>query len=162
MPSVETTLAKRTETPGAEGWARTARADDPNKYFVVSADCHANEPRNWVKSRIDPAYRDRLPHLEVRNGESFIITEGNRPWKIRTDNTDWGPEDILRNKTGYTADERIADQDRDGVDVEIVFPNKGIHSFGTNDPGFAMAMCRAWNDWAHEAYWDHRDRILPM
>ncbi|MEE8473886.1 MAG: amidohydrolase family protein, partial [Myxococcota bacterium] len=47
-------------------------------------------------------------------------------------------------------------------DVEIVFPNKGIHSFGTNDPGFAMAMCRAWNDWAHEAYWDHRDRILPM
>ena len=131
MPSVETTLAKRTETPGAEGWVRTAHADDPNKYFVVSADCHANEPRNWVKSRIDPAYLDRLPHLEVRNGESFIITEGNRPWKIRTDNTDWGPEDIERNKTGYTAEERIADQDRDGVDVEIVFPNKGLFSFGS-------------------------------
>ena len=88
MPSVATTLAKRTETPGAEGWARTAHTDDPNKYFVVSADCHANEPRTWVKSRIDPAYLDRLPRLEVRNGESFIIIEGNRPWKIRTDTTD--------------------------------------------------------------------------
>ena len=162
MPSIETTLAKRTETPGIEGWSRTARADDPNKYFVVSADCHANEPRNWVKSRIDPAFLSRLPHLEVRNGESFIITEGNRPWKIRTEATDWGPEDILRNKTGYTAEERIADQDSDGVDVEIVFPNKGIHSFGNNDPGFSMAMCRAWNDWAHEDYGGHRDRILPM
>lgn len=47
---------------------------------------------------------------------------------------------------GATPELRIADQDRDGVDVEIVFPNKGMHSFGTNDPGFAMAMCRAWND----------------
>jgi hypothetical protein len=68
MPSIETTLALRKQTPGTEGWAHTARADDPNKYFVVSADCHANEPRNWVKSRIDRAYLSRLPHLEVRNG----------------------------------------------------------------------------------------------
>jgi hypothetical protein len=35
MPSVETTLAKRIETPGVAGWARTARASDPNKYFVI-------------------------------------------------------------------------------------------------------------------------------
>jgi len=161
MPSVETTLAMRIETPGAEGWPRTARAGDPNKYFVVSADCHANEPKGWVKSRIDPAYRDRLPRLEVRGGESFIITDGNRPWKIRTSQTDWGDEDILRNKTGYTPESRIEDQDRDGVDVEIVFPNKGMHSFGTKDPAFAMAMCRAWNDWAHEDYGPY-DRILPM
>jgi predicted TIM-barrel fold metal-dependent hydrolase len=115
-----------------------------------------------VKSRIDPAYRDRLPHMEKRNGESFIIIEGNRPWKIKTDTTEWGPEDIERNKTGYTAEERVADQDRDGVDVEVVFSNKGLFSFGTNDPGFSLAMCRAWNDWAHEAYGDHRHRILPM
>jgi hypothetical protein len=139
MPSIETTLAKRTETPGAKGWPRTARPGDPNKYFVVSADCHANEPRGWVKARIDKAYLERLPRLEVRDGQSFIITEGNRPWKIRTDQTDWGPEDILRNKTGYTAESRVADQDRDGVEVEIVFPNKGMHSFGTNDAGLARA-----------------------
>ena len=80
---------------------------------------------------------------------------------IRTRQTDWGDEDILRNKTGFTPEERIADQDRDGVDVEVVFPNKGMHSFGTRDPGFAMAMCRAWNDWAHEDYGPY-DRILPM
>ena len=97
MPSVETTLAMRLETPGIEGWSRTARAGDPNKYFVVSADCHANEPKSWVKSRIDPDYLDRLPRLEVRNGESYIITDGNRPWKIRTSQTDWGEEDVLRN-----------------------------------------------------------------
>jgi len=163
MPTITETLTKREETPGSAGWERTARPHDPNKHFILSADCHANEPRDWVKSRIDPAYADRLPRLEVRDGgETYIITEGNRPWKIRTDTTDWGPEDIERNKTGYSPESRLADQARDGVDVEIVFPNKGLHSFGTTDPGFSMAMCRAWNDWANEAYGDHRDRILPM
>jgi hypothetical protein len=41
MPSIETTMALRQETPGNEGWMRSARAGDPNKYFVVSAVCHA-------------------------------------------------------------------------------------------------------------------------
>ena len=52
--------------------------------------------------------------------------------------------------------------DRDGIDAEIVFGNKGIHAFGTNDPGFSMAMCQAWNDWAHEEFGAYQDRILPM
>ena len=91
MPSVETTLARRLETPGAADWPRTARPDDSDKYFIVSSDCHANEPKDWVKSRISEEYRQRLPHLKVIDGQAFIITDGNRPWKIKTDTTDWGP-----------------------------------------------------------------------
>ena len=34
----------RTKTPGPEGWRRTARRDDPDKYLMISADTHANEP----------------------------------------------------------------------------------------------------------------------
>ena len=34
----------RLTTPGHAGWPRTARPGDPRKYFMVSADCHANEP----------------------------------------------------------------------------------------------------------------------
>ena len=96
MPTAETTMAKRTETPGSEGWQRSAQPGSPNKYFMVSADCHANEPKDWVKSRIAPEYLQRLPRLEVVDGQAFIITEGNRPWKLKTDTTDWGPEDIER------------------------------------------------------------------
>ena len=88
MPTVETTMARRQATPGATGWSRTAQPDDPNKYFMVSSDCHANEPKDWVKSRISDEYRKRLPRLEVVDGQAFIITEGNRPWKIKTDTTD--------------------------------------------------------------------------
>lgn len=34
----------RSETPGGHGWCRIARIDDPNKYLMISADFHANEP----------------------------------------------------------------------------------------------------------------------
>ncbi|MGH9137549.1 MAG: amidohydrolase family protein [Acidimicrobiales bacterium] len=161
MPTSAESQALREATPGHDGWARTARTGDPDKYFVVSADCHAMEPNDWVTARIDSAYLDRLPKLHVdEKGETFILTEGNRPWKLQK--TDYEGEDLERYRSGKDPLQRIADQERDGVDVEIVFPNKGMHAFGTNGAGFSMAMCRAWNDWAHEAYRPHRDRILPM
>jgi hypothetical protein len=151
----------RVETPGHDGWVRTARRELPNKFFILSADCHAQEPGDWVTSRIDPAYSDRLPRLEVNEeGVPFIITEGNRPWKIQK--TDYEGEDKERNLAGRTPEERIADQERDGVDIEVVFPNKGMHGFGTADLDFSLAMCRAWNDWVNDDYGPYRDRILPM
>ena len=81
MPSIETTMSKRLETPGAIGWTRSVQPGDANKHFIVSADCHANEPKDWVKSRIAPEYLKRLPRLEVKDGQAFIMTptEDDRP-----------------------------------------------------------------------------------
>ena len=36
----------RLETPGHSGWKRTARPDDPDKFLMISADCHCIEPSN--------------------------------------------------------------------------------------------------------------------
>ena len=41
------------------------------------------------------------------------------------------PEDVLRNKSGLTIEERIADQRRDGIDIELIFPNKGLLCWAT-------------------------------
>ena len=48
----------RLETPGHDGWQRTAHADDPNKYFMVSADGHVQEPSDLWRTRMDPKYHD--------------------------------------------------------------------------------------------------------
>ena len=53
----------RLETPGHAGWQRTARADDPKKYFMVSTDSHANEPADLWVTRLDREYRDRAPRI---------------------------------------------------------------------------------------------------
>src|SRR5689334_1906951 len=74
----------RTQTPGHEGWEHVATPGAPNKYFMVSADCHVNEPPNLWVERIDEKYRHRLPRIEVdANGVKWSVTEGHHPMKIR-------------------------------------------------------------------------------
>ena len=53
----------RLESPGATGWPRSARPDAAKKYFMVSADGHANEPANLWVERIEAKYKERLPRV---------------------------------------------------------------------------------------------------
>ena len=49
----------------------------------------------------------------------------------------------------------------DGIDVELIFPNKGLAMWATPDPQFAMAQCQVWNTWAWEQFGNHQDRMIP-
>ena len=150
----------RLATPGNSGWPRTARPGTTNKYFVVSADCHANEPANLWAERMDRKYRDRLPRIVTDDkGVQWRVTEGHRPDRIRL--SDLEGEDLVRSKAGADPRERLRDQARDGIDAEVVFPNKGLSMWATPDAQFAMAQCRVWNDWAWETFGPYVDRMSP-
>ncbi len=152
----------RRSSPGFDGWEKTARPDAANKYFMVSADCHANEPYDFLSSRIDEKYRSRLPRMETDDkGDKWQITEGFRPTRIRFKQPLEG-EDGLRNKSGASPEDRLKDMAADGVDAEIIFPNKGLAMWATPDPVFAMAQCRCWNDWAWETFGPYNDRMSPV
>ena len=151
----------RTETPGPEGWTRTARRDDPNKYLMISADTHANEPFDLWAKRIDTKYIDRIPRVETdENGKQWRITEGYR--KSRIFDFKMLGEDGVRRKAGATVEGRLKDNRYDGIDAEVMFPNKGLAMWATPDPVFAMAQCRVWNDWAWEDFGPHNNTISPM
>ena len=151
----------RLETPGTQGWSRTARVDDPDKYLMVSADTHANEPADLWAKRIEPEYRDRIPHIETNaKGDMWNVVEGYRPTKIRI--AAMVGQDKERNGSGATIEGRQADHKRDGIDAEVIFPNKGLAMWATPDPVFAMAQCRVWNTWAWEFYGPNNDTMSPM
>jgi hypothetical protein len=115
----------RLATPGNSGWPRTARPGTANKYFIVSADCHANEPANLWAERMEERYRDRLPRIVTDDkGVQWRVTEGHRPDRLRL--SDLEGEDLVRSKAGADPEERLRDQARDGIDAEVVFPNKGL------------------------------------
>ncbi len=159
--AVDTANEWRKETPGCTGWNRTARPDDAHKYFMVSADGHVQEPSDLWRQRIDKAYHDRLPGVVLdAKGNQFQKTEGFRP--VRLQNTKFEGEDLLRNQSGKTPEDRIRDLALDGVDAEVLFPNKGLTIWATPDADFSHAMCRAYNDWAWETFADYNDRLSPM
>ena len=156
----------RLDTPGHQGWERTARPDDPNKYLMISADCHVNEPSKLWWERIDAKFRNRLPHIEVdEKGHKWMVVEGYQRSRARTQNIQDAPrggEDRLRGDAGRDPLDRIRDHARDGIDAEIVFPNKGLAMFATQDAEFGAAQCRVWNDWAWEVYGPYNDFMSPM
>ena len=151
----------RMKTPGPTGWKRTAQRSDPDKYLMISADTHANEPFDLWEKRIDKKYLDRIPRVETdEKGGKWRITEGYRPSKI-FDFKMLG-EDGVRGKAGATIEGRLEDNRYDGIDGEIMFPNKGLAMWATPDPVFAMAQCKVWNEWAWEEFGDHYDTISPL
>jgi predicted TIM-barrel fold metal-dependent hydrolase len=163
-------------------------APEPSKqalqeYFVVSADSHVNEPHDlWLK-RIDAPYRDRVPHVEVDDkGRKWFVVEGFRKSMIREAPRDeqvsvaefqqrsaaYGKRleldrtrGAMFQQRGNPTLERYADMDYDGIDAEILFPNKGLTNWSSPDPALHVAMCRVYNDWAHEIFGQSR-RSFPV
>jgi len=175
----------RQVTPGHSNWTRTARAGDPNKYFMVSVDTHGIEPTDFLAKRIEKQYLDRIPRVTVdEDGAEWMITEGIHPMLVKPgrdvvkhliaretyEEPDYfqpytsrmEAEDRLRYRAGVDLAQRVQDAETDGVDAEIIFPNKGLLCFSTPDPVFQQAMFRVWNRWAKETFADHWERFMPM
>lgn len=143
-------------------------------HFVVSADCHVTEPNDLWAARIEPRFKDRTPHVKVdEKGQKWLVVEGHRPSKIREAPRDdqnkvetfidkGGERRLDRRKGGLFQQqggfgpERWDDMDYDGVDAEVVFPNKGLTNWASPDAELNAAMCRCSNDWAHEIFSGNR------
>ena len=151
----------RQDTPGSTGWPRSPQPAAANKYFMVSADCHVQEPNDFLSARMDKKYQERLPGIVLGgDGSKSQKSEGFRP--IRISSFTLEGEDLERSESGKTPAERLTAQDRDGIDCEIMFPNKGLTIWATPDVEFSQAMCRAYNDWAWETFAAYNERLSPM
>ena len=160
MAATDTNNLWRQDTPGSD-WPRSPRPAAANKYFMVSADCHVQEPNDFLSARMDKKFQERLPGIVLGgDGSKLQKTEGFRP--IRIGSFTLEGEDLERSESGRTPAERLAALDRDGVDCEILFPNKGLTIWATPDVEFSQAMCRAYNDWAWETFAAYNDRMAPM
>ncbi len=161
LPEPDANNIWRLETPGNEGWLRSARPDALDKYYMASADGHVQEPGDLWATRIDARYRDRLPGVVMNaKGDQFQKTEGFRPTKMQSVQLEG--HELLRNKSGRTPVDRVRDLALDGVDAEILFPNKGLTMWATQDAVFSQAMCRVYNDWAWETFGPFNDTLVAL
>lgn len=162
LPPPDVNNEWRLASPGAEGWDRSARPDADDKFFMASADGHVQEPKELWHERVDEEYHERLPGIIMMpGGRQAQKTEGFRkPLAIHP--VTFEGHDLLRNQSGRTPEERIADLAMDGVDAEVLFPNKGLTMWATTDADFSHAMCKAYNDWAWETFGEHNDVLAPM
>jgi predicted TIM-barrel fold metal-dependent hydrolase len=129
------------------------------KILAVSSDSHIVEPPNLYKDFIDPAFRDRAPYIAVdpqAGGEGFYVegfkrpivlgllaAAGIDPKDIKSADTRF--EDLHR--SGWDPAYRVADQERDGVQAEMIYPTVGMLLCNHPDPEFKNAVMWAYNRW---------------
>lgn len=151
----------RQKSPGSDTWTRSPNPKAANKYFIASSDCHAQEPNDFLSKRMPEKYQDRLPGIILGgDGDKFQKTEGFRPIKIG--DFKFTGEDLMRAEAGKDPEERLQALDQDGIDCELIFPNKGLTVWATPDSEFSHAMCCAWNDWAWETFGHYNNRLSPV
>ena len=127
--------------------------------LVIDGDGHVIEV-DATYERIDPQYRERRPRY----------TQAGRGYIVRlVDGKVWGPETDIgfvgvngnlpppkgkaihyRRMGTYNPWARLADMDRDQIDVAVIYPTDELPLTVTRDAGFAAARAQAYNDWLHD------------
>lgn len=162
----------RLQAPTHAAWKRTLRPG-PNKYFIVSCDSHLMPPLTLFRDRLDKKWHAKLPRVERReDGQRYLVMEGARPERLIE--YEFSGDDLLRSKAGgdtmalatgagtQVGLQRTQDQERDGVDAEVIFPNgPALLMWSSADSAFVDAQCQAWNDWAWEVCGPYSQRCLP-
>ena len=139
----------------------------------ISADSHITEPPNCYVDNIDPAWRERAPHVVHKEGmgDIFLVdgmktpvpmglvaAAGMPPQDIRIGGAKF--EDLHRG--GWDPTMRLADQDKDGVAAEIIYPTVGMLICNHPDFDYKKACFDAYNRWL-QAYCAHApDRLIGL
>jgi predicted TIM-barrel fold metal-dependent hydrolase len=141
------------------------------KTRVVDADGHVLEPPAALVDYIDPAYRDRAPHIVERGGKEYwegdhwmrympsqmesptpapvtntVGLAGIQRWKdLRAMQDPDGQPYTKANPAGFFPEPRLKVMDEEGFDAAVLYPTLALTFIP--DPGYALALGRAYNDW---------------
>jgi predicted TIM-barrel fold metal-dependent hydrolase len=144
-------------------------------YKCISGDTHLEIPNERWTHRVDRAWRDRAPRtIRLDDGADATVFEDLPPRQNTFDiyggqgRDVWYPANQKYETCAGTGSpaQRIAEQDRDGIDAEIMFPAVvcgPILWMKAKDPALQKALIRGWNDWFAEEYLaEARGRIFGI
>jgi predicted TIM-barrel fold metal-dependent hydrolase len=122
---------------------------------------------------IEPAFRDRAPHIQhVEGAGDIVVIEGMKtPIPLGIVAAAGKPAEQIRlmgtrfeelHRGGWDPEARLADQEKDGVDAEILYPTVGMAICNHRDLDYKKACCDAYNRWIVEYCSPHPDRLLGV
>jgi predicted TIM-barrel fold metal-dependent hydrolase len=142
--------------------------------LAISADSHVTEPGDCYLPRIDPRFRDRAPVarsdermgavVDVDNGRSVVpygmVAAAGRPVERIGPFEHVGWEEL--HPGGWDPRARLAEQDRDGVAVEVLYPSVGMLLCNHPDADYKKACFDAYNGWIAEFQAVAPDRLVGV
>ena len=142
-------------------------------YPIISADSHVTEPPNTYSDFIDKAFRERAPRMEEVGevGDVFVVDGMSRPVLVGLAAAAGKPPEEIRikgtkfaelHRGGWDPEARMADQKRDGVAAEVIYPTVGMVLCNHSDFDYKKACFDAYNRWIAQFCSAHPDRLLGV
>jgi uncharacterized protein len=150
-----------------------------NNELVVDADSHWSEPADLFTSRAPAKYVDRVPHVELVDGERTWVFDGKAVGRfsaggvIARDGTkessyhalfEWTIDEV--HQGAYDPKVRLQVLDECGIDAQIIFPSTiglGGQGLGAgDDPVITRLAIEIYNDAMAEIQADSNNRLLPL
>jgi len=148
------------------------------KYRCISADSHLEIRPDRYTSRIPTKYRYHAPQvITLQDGTLAVLQEGKplerlisniacgRPYEERRP-FDPLPGENYENSPGTgSPEQRLKEQDMDGIDAEVLFPGNVGPSYwrGIRNNDAFKSVVRAYNDWLAEEYCSSNpDRLIGV
>ena len=131
-----------------------------NGFRVMDSDLHVMEPGDLYERYLEEEYRASAPKYMGRSRADvpYWLVDGQPipPWA--ESEAVVGPQLFLHSRTdiykeaqarGYPPDTHLAAMDVEGIDVAILYRTFAhmVTSIDGLDPSFAIALCRAFNNW---------------
>ncbi|MDH4146662.1 MAG: amidohydrolase [Acidimicrobiia bacterium] len=139
---------------------------------IISADSHITEAPNTYRDYIDPKYASVAPHVvETEDKGDLYVIDGMKrtiPMGLvaaagqKADELNTRAKYADLPKSGYDPNYRIADQNRDGVSAEVIYPSVGMVLCNHPDFDYKKAAMDAYNRWIAEYCSVDTDRLIAL
>jgi len=142
----------------------------------ISADSHIVEPGNCYIDNIESKYAERAPRIirsETADGlpmDAFLIDGLSPPISVMSvSSAGRDPSESFHAGTvedarqgGWDPHARIADQDRDGIAAEMLYPSIGMVLCSHTDIDYKHACMWAYNRWLQKFCSAYPDRLFGL
>jgi predicted TIM-barrel fold metal-dependent hydrolase len=134
---------------------------------VIDIDGHVREADDLWERYLEPPFRDRAPRIErVPNGQLLFLLEGGR-YHRRPDETPFperreGGQANPHRERAMDPRQRLKDMDLEGIESGLLFPSAALYLPSVEDEAYAVALCRAYNDWLFDYCRTDPKRLLGV
>jgi predicted TIM-barrel fold metal-dependent hydrolase len=145
-----------------------------NGFRILDSDMHVMEPPDLWLEYTEAQYLDHAPRgLQRWVRDLAMVDAAGNPWgrppepvgartghKFNEDQVRYGPDQ----ERGWTSAVQLEAMDREGIDVAILYPTRGLHTLARGDlaPDVAAALARAYNNWLFDFCAADRGRLFGV
>lgn len=138
------------------------------RFKCISADSHVIEPPDLWTRYMEPAFKQRAPHVEREGGYDVYKCEGVTLIPVGALGGAGKPVGVLKSQGTYDKDvppgawdphPRRKEIAADGVEAEVLYPSIALRMFAIPDKDYQLACFRAYNNWLADFCGVYPDRF---